>query len=309
MFIFNGSGIMLVGLRIIPVDPAGVNAPWWVLTVAGIVFACAGLMVVGMGVRQQREERRRAESFSRYNDSQALKDYGWDPAGYAPSRLASVFKPLAAAVLLSLFLSILNYCVFWTEPLPGKLVVLFWEFPTENVLPFKFFVGFLDLILVFVWWTAFMSLIRLFKFRGSFLEFVEFPYALGQAVDLRWRTDGDIPAASHTKFTLRCVEEWYEVTGRHRSVSGHGSTTSRSLVHEELWSATWHGDQCRALLPSEGVDLRFEPPADLPSTKLSAERSIFWELEVHFDLPGADFRETYLVPVYAELASAGGNHR
>ena len=49
----------------------------------------------------------------------------------------------------------------------------------------------------------------------------------------------------------------------------------------------------------EAVELRFEPDANALPTKLHADRPVFWELEVKLDLPGLDFEETYLVPVYA----------
>jgi len=47
------------------------------------------------------------------------------------------------------------------------------------------------------------------------------------------------------------------------------------------------------------LELRSEPPAEAPSTRLSARKPVFWELEVHLDLPGLDFNEICLVPVYA----------
>jgi hypothetical protein len=34
------------------------------------------------------------------------------------------------------------------------------------------------------------------------------------------------------------------------------------------------------------------------STRLSADKPLFWELEVKLKLPGLDFSETYLVPIY-----------
>jgi hypothetical protein len=33
-------------------------------------------------------------------------------------------------------------------------------------------------------------------------------------------------------------------------------------------------------------------------TRLSADRPLFWELEVKLGLPGVAFNETYLVPIY-----------
>jgi hypothetical protein len=51
------------------------------------------------------------------------------------------------------------------------------------------------------------------------------------------------------------------------------------------------------------LELRFEPPADGMSTQLSADKPVFWEFEVELDLPGLDFKETYLVPVYGRKES------
>jgi len=36
------------------------------------------------------------------------------------------------------------------------------------------------------------------------------------------------------------------------------------------------------------------------STRLSADKPVFWEFTVELDLAGFDFKETYLVPVYAD---------
>jgi hypothetical protein len=93
-------------------------------------------------------------------------------------------------------------------------------------------------------------------------------------------------------FTLRCVKEWFEVTGS-------GSNQSRQLVHEEQRSGTWLLDHAHALQPGEQADLRHRPPRELPGTRLAADLPVFWEFEVRLDLPGFGFEEIDLVPVYA----------
>jgi hypothetical protein len=70
-------------------------------------------------------------------------------------------------------------------------------------------------------------------------------------------------------------------------------------VHEQLWGATWFLDREYSFQPHENLELRFEPGADAPPTRLHADRPVFWELEVKLDFPRLDFAETYLVPVYA----------
>lgn len=277
IFAAVGTAIMLVGLRVIPVDPKGVHAPWWVLTVMGSVFALAGLAVWGMAVRQWRSEQRRREAEQRNPGEPALADYGWDITGFTPSRWSRAAKALAGAGGLTLFLSIFNYWAFFAKGpwMVKAIVVLF------------------DLILLAVWWEAVVRLGRALKFGGSRIEFARFPYRPGEPVVLRWHPADGIVQARKGSFTLRGVEEWFE----HR---GSGKNRSAHLVQEEFWRATWQLDEPRLFTRGEIVELRFELPDGAPSTRLSTDKDkpVFWEFEVNLDLPGLDFEETYLVPVY-----------
>jgi len=82
-------------------------------------------------------------------------------------------------------------------------------------------------------------------------------------------------------------------------MSIHEATTILILTG----SGSWHLDEARTFESGEEIELRFDLPADARSTQLnpgdSAERAVFWELEAKLDLPGLDFEETYLVPIYA----------
>lgn len=275
VFVVVGTLIVLVGTRVIPVKQSDVHAPWWVLTVMGVVFALAGLGVWGMATRQYRAERRRREAERRYTGEPAFADYAWDTAGFAVPRWSRAIKGLAGAAGLSLFLSIFNYWAFGTKsPWMVKAVTLLF-----------------DLILVAVWFEAFLRLGRAVKFGGARVEFARFPYRLGEPVVARWCPAAAVVSARDGTFTLRCVEEWYEHRGSRKNRSAH-------LVQQEVWSATARL-AAKTFTPGETVELRFEPPADAPPTQLSAGKPTFWELEVKLDLPGLNFQELYLVPVYA----------
>ena len=81
--------------------------------------------------------------------------------------------------------------------------------------------------------------------------------------------------------------------------SGGGRNQSVTVVHEEIWSVTGIiGQPCNLPL-HDAVELRYELPPGSQPTQLSADKPLFWELEVKLGLPGLDFNETYLVPVYA----------
>ena len=77
-----------------------------------------------------------------------------------------------------------------------------------------------------------------------------------------------------------------------------GQDQNSTLIHEELWSAKWIVGQPRNFHPKDDVELRYELSPDAQPANLGT-KPIYWELEVKLDLPGLDFNETYLIPVYA----------
>jgi len=49
LFALIGGVIVLVGLRVIPVDPTTVHAPYWIITMAGLIFFFAGAKALTRG--------------------------------------------------------------------------------------------------------------------------------------------------------------------------------------------------------------------------------------------------------------------
>lgn len=278
---FFGMGIfiILVGTKVVAVDPKGVHAPYWVLTVFGSVFAIAGLFVWSMAWRQHAANRRREEAALRHGNEPALVDHAWDVTGYAVARWKPVIKGFIGTLFLTLFLSIFNYWAFFAKgPWMVKAIVILF-----------------DAVLVWVWVLAFMRLGRSIKFGVTRIEFMTFPYRPGETAVIRWWPAQGVRVVNQGAFTLRCVEEWYETTG-------HGKNRSKHLVHEQVWSGTWHVVQVNSVSPGQFVELRYDLPQSAPSTQLCADKPVFWELEVKLEMPGLDFEETYLVPVYAKAA-------
>ena len=79
---------------------------------------------------------------------------------------------------------------------------------------------------------------------------------------------------------------------------GGGENQSAILVHEEVWSAQWIIEQPCNFPLNEPMELHYDLPLDALPSRLTADKPLFWELEVKLSLPGLDFNETYLVPVY-----------
>ncbi len=281
VFVAVGTWIILVGTRVIAVNPSSVHAPYWVLTVAGASFAAGGLMVWGMAWKQFAANRQRLQATRQYPNEPALADYHWHPEGFQVSEWPGLAKALALALGLTVFLSMFNW----------------WAFVAQGPWMVKGIVILFDCVAVLTWVQAAQQLGRAIKFGHSRIVFSRFPYSLSEPIYLRWQAGGGISSVRKGTFTLRCVEEWMESRGS-------GKDRSSYLVHEELWSGTWFLEQPRNFGLREEVELSYNLPADARPTSLNADKPLFWELEVKLDLPGLDFRETYLVPIYDSRTSS-----
>lgn len=276
LFVAMGTFIVLIGRKIVHTDPSSVHAPFWVLTVAGVCFAAGGLMVWGMAARQQRAERHRREALRRYSATDAHTDHAWNPRGETSRQWPRAGRALMMAAFMTVFLSMFNWWA-WGEKSSPVMV--------------KIIVSVFDLILVAVWWQAVVLVSRAVKFAASRVEFDHFPYALDRPVVFRWIPPRGVGPAVKGEFTLRCVEEFYEERGS-------GKDRSKSLVHEVVCEETQSFDHTETFAAGRPVEFRFSPPEGAPSTALSADRPVFWEFVVRLTMPGPDFEEQYLIPIY-----------
>lgn len=270
-----GGVVMLIGTRRLEVDPATVHAPYWVLTVFGAVFFCAGILVWGLAVRESWEKHRRAAVLRAHVNEPALLDRKWDPRGILPSRWGRVFGNLAGLAGLALFLSIFNW----------------WAFLNQGPWLVKGIVTIFDALLLYGAFQVALLVGRTIKFGASRIEYVRFPYRVGEPVVVRWFPPTGIRQINGGRVTLRCVEEWYETRE-------HGSERSQYLIQEVKWRGSWQVAPARGIGTGKGIELSFVTPAGVPPTCCSAARPVIWQLHVALDLPGLDFVETYLVPVY-----------
>lgn len=274
-FVGMGMFIALVGLKIVHVNPKSVHAPYPVIFIAGFVFYLAGMWVWGMAAAQYKENCRRARVKSEHPNNPALADYPWDMKGFTAPRWSSAFKQIAMACAMALFLSMFNW---WAWFGPGDLFV-------------RSIVSLFDAILLGLWVYAFVVIGRAIKFGKSRIEYTTFPYHTGDKVVLRWLTPTGIGRADSGTFTLRCVQQWYEM-------SGSGDNRSKQVVQEVQWSAEWSLAAPEEISPGKVVELRFDVPSSALPTDMSALKPIYWELAISLKERGLDFKQTYLVPIY-----------
>ena len=275
IFVAAGSTIILVGTKSLHVDPATVHAPYWVLTAAGASFALGGFMVWGMAWKQAAANHSRLEATRRHPDEPALADYPWHPDGFTVSEWTGAARTVALAIGLSIFLSMFNW----------------WAFGANGPWMVKGITGLFDIFGIAMWLKAVQQVWSAIKFGHSKVEFTTFPFRLGKPVFLRWQPRSGVNRVDKGTFTLRCVEEWMERRGS-------GKDQNAMVVHEEIWSAQWVIEQPCNFPLQDAMELRCDLPPDAQPTNLSADKPVFWELEVKLSLPGLDFHETYLVPIY-----------
>ncbi len=139
------------------------------------------------------------------------------------------------------------------------------------------------------------------KFGASQLVLKNTPLYRGESFLGEVRTGvrlghGQMPAAPLLfRLELTCVHRWQQTRG-----SGNNRTTESR--HEVLWQhrvespgepqATADGSP-----PCFVVSVAFDLPKDLPCTKRGQD-GFDWELAVHAELPGLDYRTRFTLPVF-----------
>lgn len=270
-----GTWIVLIGLRVI--EPGGrFSIPREMLVPIGIVFAGPGFFVWMQTARRHFAEARHQRLRALHPDEPALADYPWNPSG-SPSRLRT--HAVRATILTAFFVVFLS---------PANCIAF-----AKNDAPLFMQIGIVifDLIALYLIYDAALRWARAFKFGNAFLRFGTFPFSTRTPVKLAWIAPQGCKGEATGAFTLRALHEWYE-TG------GTGKSRSTRLVHEQHWSASWKIGAPSQITPGQVCELVFELPSGAPSTSFHAERPLFWELLVDLHLPGIDFQETYLVPIY-----------
>jgi hypothetical protein len=143
-----------------------------------------------------------------------------------------------------------------------------------------------DLIMLLVIWNALKHLIHALKYGGSYLRFESFPFHLGDELRARFGPN----RFDQVRFTLRCVEEFWET-------SGSGRNRTRKLVCNQVYSDELVIDTSAT---TAELDVRFRLPDDAElATHLAGAPVRYWQLRAQADAPGLDLDVALLVPVYA----------
>ena len=130
------------------------------------------------------------------------------------------------------------------------------------------------------------------KFGASRLELLETPAFLGERLRgvLHTGVPQQLAPAEGFRLSLRCVLSYEESRQDEADVSRRAVRWSHEVKVRGLDSAENPGRL--------DVEVDLELPSDQDETSTLGRDGILWELEVHADLPGLDYRTTFEIPVF-----------
>ncbi len=278
LFIAVGTGVILLAAGVIPSDEANFHAPRWLVGVIGGLFAAAGSAVMSGGALAMYKQGLLKRDAVRYPDQPWLADYHWDTGGSRDDGNRQMTKAFMGAFFFTALMVPFNWLIFFSnESIPffvHGIVLLF------------------DVITLAIWCYAFYLLGRRVKYGDSRIIFDQFPFHLGEMLSVRWSPSRALGNYNRITFTLRCVEEVEETTGS-------GKHRQTRVVPYQVWAEQFVVDQPGRHEGLYDVPVAFLLPADGRPTKLSASPAEYWEIEIHADTPGIDFKANYLIPVYS----------
>ncbi len=278
---FAGVGvfIILAAANIIPTKDSSFHAPRAVVAACGMVFLLPGLWLMLHGVRGVIRKARTRRLLAHDFTQPWLADHAWNPAGDR-DRFGRKLVNYGFGLLIVLLLSSpFNYAAFF-----GGAHKSGWLYGIAcvNIFPLIYAIA---LVHAAMRWT---------RFGTGRLHYRRFPYALGGRFEADFMPGRRLAGIDKLACTLRCVQEAYET----RQV---GNKTRTEVVSYELHSQKTEIDVSgTGRAPRETIPVEFTLPDDPAlATCLAVQPPRYWELELHADIPGVDYRSVFLLPVYA----------
>ena len=259
-------------------QPSG-GTPEWILVLSGVVFASAGMAIMVHGARGLAHRSRMAARREANPREPWTWDHPWSPYGSHDDAGRTMARVAGFAAFGAILLAPFNWLSFFSGADVGGL---------------KPVTAIFDLMMIGVGaWAAYL-VARRRKYGVGMLRFRRFPFTTGDEVEVMLARVGPLASLDALEATLRCVQERYETTRR------SGKRESRVVCYE-VWSETRRSEQGDGRRSTErDFTWRFTVPESVPGTTLSERPPTYWELEVKAEMPGVDYRATFLVPVYED---------
>ena len=277
LFVAAGAYIILISLNIIDTPDSKFHVPRYMAAMFGGVFLMPGLFLVIHGLLSLNY---RPAKFL-VNASPWDNDYGWNHHQVNDRSRSDLVKFFFSTLLLILFLTPFHIFIFkiLAESKIGY-------FPMALMIIF-------DLAVLIIIWTYLKKLLRYLKYGMSSLRFNQFPYFLGNKLDLTFMINKPLKGADTISVTLQCIEEKYETRGS-------GDNRKSVVVCYHLYSESKEIElPILETASSLQIPIQFDLPAeDIYRTRLKERPPTYWEMEIKAETDGIDLAKNFLVPVY-----------
>ncbi len=268
---FLGGLLLVIGSSLLIYDQVNEGSfPGWVLSM-GVAFICVGGLYGWLAFQQWRIERRCSRA-----SSLELRDYAWDPTKFVVSGSGDLPQCMAAAIAVS-----------------GSAAGII-AFADIDWKAWSSLVGFVlgAALCSALWGRVLHRWIRSIRFGNSRVEFLHFPYRVTEPVTLRWIVPRGVSRVLAATFTLRCIEEYVEVT------NSPGCEREAELINLQRWAASWTLDDETEWTSGEAIELAWDLPAESCRTSMRGLSVILWRLDITAKVSGPDFKASYLIPIY-----------
>jgi len=277
LFAMAGLYIILISFNVIDTPDSKFHVPRYMAAMFGGVFLMPGLFLIIHGLLSL--NYRPAKYL--VNTSQWDNDYSWNHKRINDRSRSDLIKFFFSTVLLILFL--LPFHLFIFKFLGGSKISYF-----PKILMIIF-----DLAVLIIIWVYFKKLFRYLKYGMSYMRFNQFPYFLGNKLELTFNINNKLKGAKHIDALLTCIEEKYETRGS-------GDNKKSVVVCYHLYSETkkfeLSSTKDYGLLQ---IPIQFDLPSDeIYHTRLKERPPTYWELEIKAKTDGIDLLKNFLVPIY-----------
>jgi len=282
--VFFGVGcfISLLGLEWIPIDRSRVHVPIKLLILVGLVFALPGSMLLFSGIKRFRAERRSRGLLALHPDQAWAWDGDWDGLVLEDRTGGNLLTKIFGIIFLGSFATVFHWIGFHDER-AGSL------FTVGSIL--------VDIGLAIAIFFFVQSLLRLARHGRGKLRLAHMPIRPGQPCRLQLSLESDLSLFDALHLDLAYVEERVVETGSGRNRSRQVIAEARIQEHQDIQLEGALGGMQNSL------DILLHLPETSPKTRLSIQPARSWQLGIHLEALGLDYKGRFVLPVYQTRSS------
>lgn len=278
--IMMGAGVFLtcLGFGIIPIKYSNPNLPLktFIFSGGGFFFLAGFSTLISWVSALWRKLQLNAIEKIQQSEVWCF-DYSWDRQRVKDNSFKGLSEAWSATLFFLLFILPFNWLVCFGEDIPIFL---------------KGVIGIFDIVIIGILVRSIYLSWQYCKYGTSQLNFNQFPFFLGEKIDVLLQSAKPVEGCKSLHLALRCIEERYELR---RS----GNKSQMEVISYQIYEDTLI---IAAEAYQQGI-LRIPVNMPLPDgqqyeTCLRKRPPTYWELAVKAEIPGIDYAASFLLPVY-----------